>query len=206
MTPTQFSSAAERNAAPILSALRQHLSARGKALEIASGTGQHAAHFAAALPGWRWQPSDWQDHAFASISQWADKSGARNVQPPVLLDVRAAQWPDSSPHFGRDFDLVYCANMLHIAPWPCCAGLMQGAARHLRPGGLLVVYGPFVENDVATAPSNQAFDADLRRRDPEWGLRTLDAVCQEAAHAGLALQSRQSMPANNLLLCFGQAL
>ena len=205
MTPIHRSIAAERNAAPILSAMRPHLPARGRALEIASGSGQHGAHFAAALPEWQWQPSDWQGDAFASINQWAAAAGASNVQLPVLLDVRATAWPMESPVFGRDFDLVFCANMLHIAPWPCCAGLMQGAARHLRPGGLLVVYGPFVETDTPTAPSNQAFDADLRRRNPEWGLRHLDAVCQEASHAGFALQARHAMPANNLLLVFGQA-
>lgn len=205
MTPIHYSSAAERNAAPILAALRQHLPARGHALEIASGSGQHGAHFAAALPDWCWQPSDWQDDAFASITQWAAQTGAAHVQPPVLLDVRKAPWPVQGPAFGRDFDLVFCANMLHIAPWACCAGLMQGAARHLRPGGLLVVYGPFVEPDTPTAPSNQSFDADLRQRNPEWGLRTLDAVCQQASDAGLALQARQQMPANNLLLVFGRA-
>ena len=205
MTPIHHSPAAERNAGPIVTALSQHLPAHGDALEIASGTGQHAAAIAAALPHWRWQPSDWQANAFASITQWATLAGAGNVESPVLLDVRSPHWPSREPHFGRDFDLVFCANMLHIAPWPCCAGLMQGAARHLRSGGRLVVYGPFVENDVATTASNKAFDADLRSRNPEWGLRTLEAVTDEASHAGLALLQRDAMPANNLLLFFGHS-
>lgn len=202
LAPARHSPAAERNASAILQALRAHLPSRGSALEIASGTGQHAAVFAAALPGWRWQPSDRQADAFVSIAQWARLSGASAVETPVLLDVRAAPWPATGAPFGRDFDLVYCANMLHIAPWSCCAGLMQGAARHLRAGGMLVVYGPFVESGVDTAESNKAFDADLRMRDADWGLRDLNDVCREASAAGLTLVARQAMPANNLLLVF----
>ncbi len=202
--PAHYSPSAERNAGPILEFLRSELAARGDALEIASGPGQHAAAFAAALPGWSWQPSDWQDDAFLSVAEWAEISGARNVQTPVLLDVRASQWPEGEPKFGQDFDLVFCANMLHIAPWQCCAGLMQGAARYLRADGRLVVYGPFLESDVVTSPSNAAFDANLRMRDPAWGLRHLDDVRREASDAGMVMLSRQTMPAHNLLLLFGR--
>ena len=200
------SPAAERNVGAILQVLHRSLAASGDALEIASGTGQHAAWFAAALPEWRWQPSDWQTDAFASITQWACIAGATTVSEPVLLDARSSQWPASGPPFGRDFDLIYCANMLHIAPWSCCAGLMQGAARHLRTGGKLVIYGPFFESKVAASESNKAFDSDLRARDTTWGLRDLADVCRESSAAGLTLLARQAMPANNLLLVFGNTL
>ncbi|MGP1629674.1 MAG: DUF938 domain-containing protein [Giesbergeria sp.] len=205
ITP-QHSPAAERNSAPILLRLRALLGASGEALEIASGTGQHAAAFAAALPGWHWQPSDWQAEGFGSIAAWAAQAGAANVQVPVRLDVRAARWPAEGPDFEHPFDVIYCANMLHIAPWDCCAGLMQGAARHLAPRGLLVTYGPYLEDGVATAPGNLAFDASLRERNPAWGLRSLSAVQQEARAAGLQLHERHAMPANNLLLVFGHSV
>lgn len=205
MNTTQHSPAAERNSAPILLRLRALLGATGEALEIASGSGQHAATFGAALPGWHWQPSDWHADNFPSITAWAAEAGAANVRVPVLLDVRSARWPAEGQGFGRAFDLVYCANMLHIAPWECCAGLMQGAARHLAPGGVLVTYGPYLEEDVATAPGNLAFDASLRERDPAWGLRSLTAVQQVAHTAGLQLRERHALPANNLLLVFGRS-
>ncbi|MFT3780136.1 MAG: DUF938 domain-containing protein [Ottowia sp.] len=199
------SPAAERNRAPILARLHALLPPSGQALEIASGTGQHAAHFTAALPGWRWQPTDLGDALFDAIAGWSRETGARNVLPPRRLDVRDARWPsDDGPRFGAPFDLVFAANLLHISPWESCAGLMQGAARHLSPGGLLVTYGPYLEDDVPTAPSNLAFDADLRARDPAWGLRRLADVAHEAARAGLALRGRHAMPANNLLLVFGR--
>ena len=204
MTTLQHSPAAERNSAAILEQLRALIGSTGEALEIASGTGQHGAAFAAALPGWHWQPSDWQADAFDSITAWAKQSGASNVRTPVLLDVRAASWPAHGPSFGHPFDLIYCANMLHIAPWECCAGLMQGAARHLAPEGLLVTYGPYLEDGVPTAASNLAFDDSLRERNPAWGLRALATVQEQAQSAGLQLRERRAMPANNLLLVFGR--
>ena len=137
-----------------------------------------------------------------SISGWCAHSGAQQVLPPLRLDVTQAQWPSEGEPFSTPFDLIYCANMIHIAPWPCCAALMQGAARHLSPQGLLVTYGPYLEDDVPTAPSNTAFDADLRRRNPAWGLRRLADVAHEAAQAGLVLHERVAMPANNLLLAW----
>jgi hypothetical protein len=122
----------------------------------------------------------------------------------VLLDVMASQWPASGPAFAEPFDAVYCANMLHISPWPTCAALMRGAARHLALDGVLVTYGPYVEDAVPTAPGNLAFDSSLRERDPRWGIRRLADVASEANKAGLRLQARHEMPANNLLLVFGR--
>ena len=196
------SPAAERNQAPILAVLLTLLPASGRALEVASGTGQHAAHFAAALPGWQWQPTDLDDAGFDAIRGWAQRAGARNVEAPRRLNAQDAVWPSDGTPFSKPFDLIYAANLLHISPWPCCAGLMAGAARHLTPDGLLVVYGPFIEDDVPTAPSNLTFDADLRRRHPAWGLRQLDEVQRTAQAAGLQLTQRHALPANNLLLVF----
>ncbi|WP_422846004.1 DUF938 domain-containing protein [Acidovorax sp. M2(2025)] len=199
------SPAAERNQGPILAQLQALLGPTGRALEVASGTGQHAAHFAAALPGWQWQPTDRQADHFGAITGWAAHRGAANVQVPRRLDVLHSPWPDEGPAFGAEFDLVYCANMLHIAPWACCAALMQGAARHLAPGGRLVTYGPYLEDGAPTAPSNAAFDASLRAQDSAWGLRRLEDVAATAAAAGLALLQRHALPANNLLLVWGHA-
>jgi SAM-dependent methyltransferase len=185
--------------------LQALLPATGHALEVASGTGQHVAWFAAALPGWTWQPSDAQAESLDSITAWCTDAGVHNVHPPVLLDVLAPQWPRSGAAFAAPFDLVYCANMLHIAPWACCAGLMQGTARHLAPGGRLVTYGPYLEDGVPTAPGNRDFDASLRERNPAWGLRRLEDVAQVAAQAGLRLAARHALPANNLLLVWAHA-
>lgn len=199
---TPYSSAAERNQQPILDALRALLPSRGRALEIASGTGQHVAWFADALPDWTWQPTDTDGQALPGIAAWASRSGSGRVLAPRRLDVMAPQWPSDGSAFAARFDLVYCANMLHIAPWSCCGALMQGCDRHLADDGKLVLYGPFLERDVVTAPGNLAFDQSLRARNADWGIRRLDDVAAEADAAGLRLQSRQRMPANNLLLEF----
>jgi SAM-dependent methyltransferase len=197
MSSMPFSPAAERNRAPILAVLQRLLPREAMVLEVAAGTGQHAAHFAAAEPGWRWQPTDADDAALAGIA--AHATGLPNVRPPLRLDVLAGgPWPGAA----ASFDAVYCANMLHIAPWATCAALMRGAAGRLKPGGRLVIYGPFLVDGEPPAPSNLAFDADLRRRDPAWGLRSLAAVQAEAAAAGLAFDQRIDMPANNLVLAF----
>jgi len=198
----RHSPAAERNRQPILEVLQQVLPAHGIALEIASGTGQHVAHFATGLPGWTWQPSDAQADAFGSITAWCSRAGVANVREPVLLDVLAPRWPAAGAAFTAAFDALYCANMLHISPWTTCAALMQGAARHLAPQGALILYGPFLERDVPTSPGNRAFDASLRQQDPAWGIRPLDDVTQEAARADLQLEQRFAMPAHNLLLVF----
>ncbi|MBP6901230.1 MAG: DUF938 domain-containing protein [Burkholderiaceae bacterium] len=195
----QTSPAAERNKGPITEQLQRLLPASGRLLEIASGSGQHAVHGAAALPGWHWQPSDTEATALGSIRAWRQHSGLANLAPPLALDVLSQPWPVDGL-----FDALFCANMLHIAPWPCCAALMQGAARHLAADGRLLIYGPFQVEGQATAPSNLAFDADLRQRHPQWGLRWLHEVAAEAERTGLALQQRVAMPANNLLLVFAR--
>lgn len=191
-----FSAAADRNKAPILEVLARVLPPNAAVLEIASGTGQHAAHFAAAQAGWNWQPTDAQAQALPSIA--ARCAELANVRPPLELDVLALPWPQA---LGR-FEAVYCANMLHIAPWATCAALMQGAARHLVAGGALVLYGPYFVDGEPTAPGNMAFDADLRARNPHWGLRRVADVVQEGQVAGMAFERRFDMPANNLTLVF----
>ena len=204
-TPLASSPAADRNKQPILELLRQVLPARGLALEIASGTGQHAAWFAAAMRSWVWQPSDSDPQALPAIAGWSADAGLTNVRAPVLLDVMAPQWPSSGLPFTEPFDAVYCANMLHISPWATCAALMRGAARHLALDGVLVTYGPYLENDVPTAAGNLAFDASLRERDPRWGIRRVADVAAQANKVGLRLQARHQMPADNLLLVFGRS-
>lgn len=203
MNDLPHSPAAERNKGPILEVLRGLLPPRGTALEIACGTGQHAVWFACALPGWTWQPTDADAAMLPVIAARTVQAGAANVLAPLQLDVMAPDWPSPAAPFAQRFDAIYCANMVHIAPWASCAALMQGAARHLAPGGVLVTYGPYLEDDVPTAPGNLAFDASLRARDPAWGLRRLEDVAEEAQRVGLSLRERHAMPANNLLLVFG---
>ncbi len=222
----QFSAACERNRQPILEVLLRllppNLSLKSRALEIASGSGQHIAHFAQHLPGWQWQPSDLTDDGFESITAWCSEAGVQNVAPPVLLDVMASTWPTpiARPHlgtnlepnlehdeadgkaFGRAFDLIFCANMLHISPSGTGAALMQGAARHLTAQGILVTYGPYLEQGVSTSPGNLAFDQSLRARNPDWGIRSLKEVVAEAKLAGLELKTRIEMPSHNLMLVF----
>lgn len=200
--PPRHSPAAERNGRAILACLQELLPTQGRALEIASGTGQHVALFGAKLPGWTWQPSDLSEDDFPSISLWCQQNGAARVLSPCVLDVMAPEWPRADAVFGALFDVIYCANMLHIAPWACSQGLMQGAARHLAADGRLITYGPYLERGVPSAPSNLAFDASLRERDPAWGIRWLHEVEAQAELAGLRLASRFEMPANNLLLVF----
>jgi SAM-dependent methyltransferase len=196
MTTQAFSPAADRNKTPILTVLQALLPGQGTALEIASGTGQHVAWFANGLPGWTWQPSDARPEALASIQSWVVESAVANVRTPILLDVMSPTW---LAHTER-VDLIYCANLLHVAPWPACAALMAGAARHLAPGGQLVTYGPYLEDGVATSPGNLAFDASLRAENPAWGIRRKEDVMAAAQQAGLRLMQRHAMPANNLLL------
>jgi hypothetical protein len=198
MSDLPHSPAAERNKEAILARLREILGDRGTALEIASGTGQHAAWFAAALPGWTWQPTDADASMLPAIEERIAQSGLSNVLPPRQLDVTRLPWTLSS----ESYDAIFCANMLHIAPWTACAGLMALAARQLAPGGMLITYGPYFERDVPTAPSNIAFDESLRARDASWGIRELQEVVTEARRNGLSLAQRHPMPANNLLLVF----
>lgn len=203
MTDLPHSPAADRNKQPILDVLRDVLPDRGTALEIASGTGQHAVWFAAAMPGWTWQPTDADADLLPVIDAWTRQAGLLNVRPPRRLGVTAAEWPADGAPFSETFDAIFCANMIHIAPWAACVGLMRGAARYLDAGGVLLTYGPYLEDEVPTAPSNLAFDQSLRARNPDWGIRRLHDVAAEAQRAGLALRERHALPANNLLLVFG---
>lgn len=195
------SPAAERNQGPILEQLQALLPAQARVLEIAAGTGQHAAAFATAMPGWTWQPTDGDAASLPVIA--ARCAGLPNVLPPLQLDV-LQPWP-ALPAALQPLDALMCANMLHISPWATCAALVQGAAARLGPQGLLLLYGPYLEDDRPTAPSNLAFDADLKARNPAWGLRRLADVADAAAAAGLRLDQRIDMPANNLMLVFRRA-
>ncbi|MEZ5704848.1 MAG: DUF938 domain-containing protein [Burkholderiaceae bacterium] len=208
MTDLPFSPAADRNKHAILEVMRQVLPPGGRMLEVASGTGQHAAWFGAQLPGWTWQPTEVNDSALPTIAAWCRESLATNVNPPCLLDAAEDRWPADdetlASDFGLPFDAIYTANMLHIAPWRVGLGLLAGAARHLRLGGLLLIYGPFFEEGAPPTPSNLAFDASLRAQDAQWGVRSLSLVSEAACAAGLELLQRFDMPANNLLLVFRQ--
>jgi len=197
--PRRHSPAAQRNRAPILAELQRLLPESGLMLEIASGTGEHAAHFSAGLSGWQWQPSDAEAAALPSIVAWC--AGLERVRAPLRLDVLSADWPGAP----RPVDAIFCANLIHIAPWACCVALMRGAARALAPRGVLITYGPYLEDGVPVSSGNAAFDADLRSRHVDWGLRRREDVALEAANAGLTLRERVAMPANNLLLAWGRA-
>ncbi|MDO8906519.1 DUF938 domain-containing protein [Hydrogenophaga sp.] len=205
MSALPFSPAAERNRQPILETLRLVLPNQGVALEIAAGTGQHAVHFAAGLPNWTWQPTDQDPAMLPVISARAAEAGLDNMRAPLRLDVMAATWPSAGPEFNTPFDAIFCANMLHISPWATCSALMQGAARHLCPGGVLITYGPYLEDGIPTSEGNLRFDESLRATHPEWGIRRLAAVAEEAALVGLGLKARHAMPANNLLLVWERA-
>ena len=188
--------AAERNKDPILGVLRRILHESGLVLEIASGTGQHVIHFARALPKLTWQPSDPDREMRASIAAWIAQTALPNVRPPLALDVREDEWP------VEHADAVLCINMVHISPWGATLGLMRGAGRLLRPGGVLALYGPYKRCGGHTAPSNEVFDQQLRGANPEWGVRDLEAVEDAARLQGLTLEEVAEMPANNLTVVF----
>jgi hypothetical protein len=187
--------AVARNRDPILAVLRDVLPA-GFVLEIASGSGEHAVHFAAALPHLVWQPSDPDAQARLSIAGHAARTNLPNLLPPLDLDAAAADWPVTRA------DAVVSINMIHIAPWASTEGLMAGAARLLAAGRPLYLYGPYREHGQHTAPSNADFDASLRSRNPAWGVRDLDEVAALAARHGLTLERTVAMPANNLSVIF----
>lgn len=193
-----FSAAADRNKEPILAVLRSALPPEGKVLEIASGTGQHVCFFAQSLPALLWQPTEPDDASRESIVVRAREAGLRNVARPIALNVLDPHWP-----VDRDFDAILCVNMIHISPWAATQALLTGAARHLSPQGKLVLYGPYLENGTAV-PSNLEFDASLKRRNPEWGLRDLEEVTRLAATHGFRREQLVRMPANNLALVFGR--
>jgi SAM-dependent methyltransferase len=188
--------AVARNRDPILTVLRRVLPPAGTILEIASGTGEHAVHFATGLPGVTWQPTDRDPDALRSIAAHRAAAGLPNLLPPLELDVTAPAWPVERA------DAVVSINMIHIAPWAAAERLVAGAARLLAPGGVLFLYGPFMEDGRHTAPSNAAFDESLRARDPEWGVRDLRDVEALAGRHGFTLAKRVAMPANNLSAVF----
>jgi hypothetical protein len=207
MTAPDCSPAAERNKQPILEVLQSIVPATGRALEIASGTGQHVHWFATHMPAWTWQPTEVQRGALYNIEVRIAEAGLDNALEPITLDVRTLPWfaPDDAAAKGAAFDLIFCANMLHIAPWEACVALMQGSASHLTPSGVLVTYGPYFESDTPTAQSNADFDQSLRAHDAHWGIRWRHDVEAEAGWAGLQLKARHVMPSNNLLLVWGRS-
>lgn len=191
-----FAPAAARNGAAILDVLRAVLPRGGHVLEVASGSGEHAVRFAAALPDQRWQPSDADPGALRSIAAHARAAGLPNLRAPLELDARARAWPVTRA------DAIVCINMIHIAPWAATEGLLAGAGRVLPEGGLLYLYGPFKAAGAHTAASNAAFDASLRAGDAAWGVRDIEDVSRVARAQGLTLRARLPMPANNLSVIY----
>lgn len=190
--------AAARNVEPIGDVLAEWLPRSGLVLEIASGTGEHALAFARRFPALKWQPTDPDPDALISIAAWA-QDGPANLLPPLALDVTMLDWP------ARQAEAILCINMVHISPWQCSLRLLDGARRLLPPGAPLILYGPWLEDGVEPAPSNLAFDASLKDRNPDWGLRHVEDIAGEAAKRGLMLAQRRHMPSNNLMLRFEAA-
>ena len=186
--------AALRNRQPIAEVLEEWLPDRGLVLEIASGTGEHAVHFADRFPQLEWQPSDIHPDALASIRAWRAEAGLPNMREPLTIDASSASWAID------EAAAVLSINMVHISPWASALGLLEGAARILPAGAPLILYGPWLKDDVPTAPSNLAFDSDLKRRDPAWGLRRVEDFATAADGRGLRLMETRAMPANNMML------
>ena len=192
----RHSGPAQRNTGPILEVLRRVLPARGKVLEIASGTGQHVVAFATALPDLQWQPSEPDPRLRVSVELRVADAALENIAPPLDLDVTRHPWPLETA------DAVLCINMIHIAPWSATVGLLTGAARLLGSQGVLVTYGPYMRGGAHTAPSNADFDSALKARNSEWGVRDIDDVAGEAGKHGYRLDEVVHMPANNFTLVF----
>ncbi|MEO2167012.1 MAG: DUF938 domain-containing protein [bacterium] len=188
--------AVARNRDAIAQVLLRHFPRHGLILEVASGTGEHIVHFAAAMPKLQWQPSDVDPEARASVHAWVRELKLGNVLAPLELDTRSEPWPVTAAA------AVVCINMIHISAWESCLALMRGASRILPPGALLFTYGPYKVDGQHTAPSNEVFDANLRARDPSWGVRDLEDVTAAANANGLSRIEMVSMPANNLSLVF----
>ena len=195
------SPSAERNREPIAAVLRRCLPAAGAVLEIASGTGEHVAWFAAQFPGLVFQPSDPGHTQRASIAAWIAAAGVPNIRPPIALDVASPNW-ERNPDIPSPLAAILCINMIHISPWAATLGLMRGAGRLLADGGVLYLYGAYKRGGRHTAPSNAAFDASLRAQHPDWGVRDIEMVTAEADRAGFALEEVVEMPANNLSVIF----
>ncbi len=192
----QHSPACERNQVPILNVLRNHLNSKARILEIASGTGQHAAFFTSQMRGWIWQASDVEDDALNSIQAYREDGANENFLEPLRISTCDEAW-----NIGK-FDAALCCNMIHISPWESCQGLFKHLSQHLVKDGTVFLYGPFIQDGLDTAPSNLAFDASLRSRDPKWGIRNLTAVAQEAKSHNFIQQQIYEMPANNLCVIF----
>ena len=192
----KHSPSAERNRDEILPVLGDLIPESGLLLEVASGTGQHAVHFAGAFPGISWQPSELLEENLASIRAWREEAGLPNLLAPIRLDLCEFPWP-----LG-EVDAIFGSNMIHITPWETCLAFLKGAARHLKPGAPLIYYGAFFRKDRETAPSNLAFDRSLRERDPAWGVRNLEDVRAAAEGLGLAFETSLDMPNNNYLTVF----
>jgi hypothetical protein len=188
------SPAAERNREPIAAVLEEWLPPRGLVLEVASGSGEHAVHFARRFRDLEWQPSDPDPSAINSIEAWRADSGLANLREPLVLDASAATWP------VEEADALLNINMVHISPWQAALGLLDGAGRLLAEGAPLILYGPWIVEGLQTAPSNLAFDADLKRRNPAWGLRNVEDFAREGTKRGLSLEDQRAMPANNRML------
>lgn len=186
--------AALRNREPIAEVLDEWLPDRGLVLEIASGTGEHAVYFAERFPALEWQPSDVHPDALSSIAAWRETAALPNLRKPLTIDASSADWPISAA------DAVLSINMVHISPWSSALGLLDGAARLLADGAPLILYGPWLKDDIETAASNQTFDRDLKERDPAWGLRRVEEFEEAAGSHGLRLIETRIMPANNLML------
>jgi hypothetical protein len=186
--------AALRNREPIAEVLEEWLPKSGLVLELASGTGEHAVFFAARFPDLEWQPSDLHADALESIAGWVAEADLPNLRAPLVLDAASPNWP------LEQADAVLNINMVHISPWSAALGLLDGAARVLSARAPLILYGPWVKDDIPTAPSNLAFDQDLKARDPEWGLRRVEDFASAAEQRGLKLEATRQMPANNLML------
>lgn len=212
--------AALRNREPIADVLDEWLPAAGLVVEIASGTGEHIVHFAERFPALEWQPSDVHQQALVSIAAWRESTALPNVRAPIIIDAASRLWPIDRADAVLSIDTpsdscepsrvaendglsaVLCINMVHISPWGASLGLLNGSAKVLQTGGALILYGPWFKVDIPAAPSNLAFDQQLRERDPEWGLRKVEDFEAEAQKRGFALEQVRSMPANNLMLLF----
>jgi hypothetical protein len=198
----KYAPATERNREAILEVLSQVLPSAGTVLEIASGTGEHATFFASHLDDSKWLPSDPNPELRASIAAWSEHLGCENIYPPIDLDASNSVWEVEDNLDPLPIAAIVNINMIHISPWSACLGLMAGAGRILKAGGILYLYGPFKQNGKHTAPSNEAFDESLRMQNSEWGVRDLDDVVVAAQAQNLNLINIYKMPANNLSLIF----
>ena len=197
-----------RNHQAISDVLTRFLAGKsGDAVEAGSGTGQHTVEFARQFPEVTWWPSDLNENHLTSIEAWRLHSQLANIRPPRRIDLSDPAWGDAMKGEGGPNELlaVFCANVIHIAPWRVAEGLVAGTGRYLRQGGMLFLYGPLRRGGRHTADSNAAFDNSLRERDPEWGVRDVEAVTKLADGAGLSLIDITEMPANNLTLVFSRS-